>query len=291
VQHTLDTCGEASTVEDMTASPLGDYLRGRRAQLTPEALGLPVYGRRRVVGLRREEVAMLTGVSVDYYVRLEQGREVSPSPQVLDSLGEVLRLDDDGRQHLYRLAGLSPRPASAAAVEEVDSSLLELMLSWRDSPAIVLGRAFDVLASNPLGEALFNGFPFSRNLTRATFLDPAARTFYPDWHRVAENTVAGLRLADGLTPGNPVIRAVVDELRVKSPDFVRMWDQHDARGKRLTSKRFLHPDVGHLELRVHAFEVRGTPGQELVVYHATPGSPAAEALALLGTIAATRAIG
>ncbi|HET6860444.1 MAG TPA: transcriptional regulator, partial [Streptomyces sp.] len=121
--------------------------------------------------------------------------------------------------------------------------------------------------------------------------DPAARTFYPDWHRVAENTVAGLRLADGLTPGSPVIRAVVDELRVKSPDFVRMWDQHDARGKRLTSKRFLHPDVGHLELRVHAFEVRGAPGQELVVYHATPGSPAAEALALLGTIAATRAIG
>lgn len=291
MQHTLDTHGGPGTVEDMTASPLGDYLRGRRAQLTPEALGLPVYGRRRVVGLRREEVAMLTGVSVDYYVRLEQGREVSPSPQVLDSLGEVLRLDDDGRQHLYRLAGLSPRPASPAAVEEVDSALLELLLSWRDSPALVFGRAFDVLACNPLGEALFNGFPFSRNLTRATFLDPAARTFYPDWHRVAENTVAGLRLADGLTPGNPLIRGVVDELRVKSPDFVRMWDQHDARGKRLTSKRFLHPDVGHLELRVHAFDVRGVPGQELVVYHAPPGSPAAEALALLGTIAATRAIG
>ncbi|MEU4362394.1 helix-turn-helix transcriptional regulator [Promicromonospora sp. NPDC023987] len=275
----------------MTASPLGDYLRGRRAQLTPEALGLPVYGRRRVVGLRREEVAMLTGVSVDYYVRLEQGREVSPSPQVLDSLGEVLRLDHDGRQHLYRLAGLRPRPEPPAPVEEVDASLLELMLSWRDSPALVLGRAFDVLASNPLGEALFEGFPFSRNLTRTVFLDPGARTFYPDWHGVAENTVAGLRLADGLTPGNPVVRAVVDELHVKSPDFVRMWEQHDARGKRLTSKRFLHPEVGHLELTVHVFGVRGAPGQELVVYHAPVGSPAAGSLALLGTIAATRAIG
>jgi transcriptional regulator with XRE-family HTH domain len=275
----------------MTASPLGDYLRGRRAQLTPETLGLPVYGRRRVVGLRREEVAMLTGVSVDYYVRLEQGREVSPSPQVLDSLGEVLRLDDDGRQHLYRLAGLGPRPASPATVEEADSSLLELLLSWRDSPALVLGRAFDVLASNPLGEALFGGFPFSRNLTRTTFLDPGARTFYPDWHLVAENTVAGLRLADGLTPGNPVVREVVDELHVKSPEFVRMWEQHDARGKRLTSKRFLHPEVGHLELAVHVFDVRGAPGQELVVYHAPAGSPAAESLALLGTIAATRAVG
>lgn len=275
----------------MTGSPLGDYLRGRRAQLTPEVLGLPVYGRRRVVGLRREEVAMLTGVSVDYYVRLEQGREVRPSPQVLDSLGEVLRLDDDGRQHLYRLAGLSPRPAAPAAAEEADSALLELMLSWRDSPALVLGRAFDVLASNPLGEALFGGFPFSRNLTRTVFLDPGARTLYPDWHLVAENTVAGLRLADGLTSGNPVVRAVVDELHVKSPDFARMWAQHDARGKRLTSKRFLHPEVGHLELRVHVFDVRGAPGQELVVYHAPAGSPAAGSLALLGTIAATRAVG
>lgn len=275
----------------MTSSPLGDYLRSRRAQLTPEALGLPVYGRRRVVGLRREEVAMLTGVSVDYYVRLEQGREVSPSPQVLDSLGEVLRLDHDGRQHLYRLAGLSPRPEPPVPVEEADASLIELMLSWRDSPAIVLGRAFDVLAANPLGEALFGGFAFSRNLTRMTFLDPGARTFYPDWHLVAENTVAGLRLADGLTPGDPAIRGVVDELRVKSPDFVTMWDQHDARGKRLTAKRFLHPEVGHMELRVHVFDVRAAPGQELVVYHATPGTPAAEALSLLGAIAATRVVG
>lgn len=275
----------------MTGSELGDYLRGRRAQLTPEMLGLPVYGRRRVVGLRREEVAMLTGVSVDYYVRLEQGREVNPSPQVLDSLGEVLRLDHDGRQHLYRLAGLSPRQPSPAPVEEVDTALLELMLSWSDSPALLLGRAFDVLASNPLGEALFDGFPFSRNLTRATFLDPGARTFYPDWHLVAENTVAGLRLADGLTPGDPAVRGVVDELRVKSPDFVTMWEQHDARGRRLTSKRFLHPQVGHLELRVHAFDIRGAPGQELVVYHAPAGSPAAETLTLLGTLAATQRVG
>lgn len=275
----------------MTSSPLGDFLRGRRDRLTPEALGLPVYGRRRVAGLRREEVAMLTGVSVDYYVRLEQGREVSPSPQVLDSLGEVLRLDHDGRQHLYRLAGLSPRPEPPAPVEEADASLLELMLSWTGSPALLFGRAFDVLAANPLGEALFGGFPFSRNLTRATFLDPAARTFYPDWHRVAENTVAGLRLADGLTPGHPRIREVVDELRVKSPDFVAMWDRHDARGKRLTVKRFLHPEVGHMELDVHAFQVLGATGQELVVYHARPGSPSAEALSLLGSIAATRALG
>lgn len=275
----------------MTSSPLGDYLRGRRDRLSPEALGLPVYGRRRVAGLRREEVAMLTGVSVDYYVRLEQGREVSPSPQVLDSLGEVLRLDDDGRQHLYRLAGLSPRPVPPAPVEEVDDSLLELMLSWSGSPALVLGRAYDVLASNALGEALFGGFPFSRNLTRTVFLDPRSRTFYPDWSDVAGNTVAGLRLADGLTPGNPAIRSVVDELRVKSSDFAALWDRSDARGKRLAAKRFQHPEVGYLELRVHVFEVRGAPGQELVVYHAPAGSPAAEALSLLGTLAATRRLG
>ncbi|GGM14460.1 helix-turn-helix transcriptional regulator [Promicromonospora citrea] len=275
----------------MTSSPLGGYLRGRRDQLAPEALGLPASGRRRVPGLRREEVAMLAGVSVDYYVRLEQGREVSPSPQVLDALGEVLRLDQDGREHLYRLAGLSPRPAAPAPVEEVDASLVELLLTWRDSPAIVFGRAYDVLAANPLGEALFGGFAVSRNLVRRTFLDPAARSFYPDWPDVAENTVAGLRLADGRTPGDPAIRALVDELRVKSPEFAALWERNDARGKRLTTKRFLHPDVGYLELRLHAFEVRGAPGQELVVYHATPGSPSAQALSLLGSVAATRAIG
>lgn len=231
---------------------------------------------------------MLTGVSVDYYVRLEQGREVNPSPQVLDSLGEVLRLDDDGRQHLYRLAGLSPRPEAAAPVEEADVSLLELLQSWPDSPALVLGRAYDVLASNRLGEALFLGFPFSRNLTRSLFLDLGARTFYPDWHAVAENTVAGVRLADGLTPGSPRIRAIVDELRVKSPEFVTMWEQHNARGKRVQSKRFTHPEVGLLELRVHVFDVKGAPGQELVVYHAVPGSTSAQSLSLLGSLAATR---
>ncbi|MFI2488914.1 hypothetical protein ACH47X_18540 [Promicromonospora kroppenstedtii] len=148
-----------------------------------------------------------------------------------------------------------------------------------------------MLATNPLAEALFAGFPFSRNLTRATFLDPRARTFYPDWHLVAENTVAGLRLADGLMPGDPRIRGVVDELRVKSPDFVAMWERNDARGKRLDVKRFRHPEVGSLELRVHAFDVRGSTGQQLVVYHAPAGSPSAEGLALLGTLAATRGIG
>jgi transcriptional regulator with XRE-family HTH domain len=269
-------------------SPLGDYLRSRRSQLSPEALGLPVYGRRRVPGLRREEVAMLTGVSVDYYIRLEQGREVNPSPQVLDSLGEVLRLDHDGRLHLYRLAGLSPRSEPAVPVEAVDVSLLDLMSMWPNNPAIVLGRAFDVLASNQIGAALFQGFPFSRNLTRTTFLDPAARIFYPDWHAVAENTVAGLRLADGVFRGNPRIREIVDELQVKSPDFRTMWAQHSARGKRLESKRFRHPDVGLMVLRVHAFDVKGVPGQELVVYHAEPGSPSAQAMSLLGTLVATR---
>lgn len=275
----------------MTSSPLGDYLRGRRDRLTPGVLGLPVHGRRRVPGLRREEVAMLAGVSVDYYVRLEQGREVSPSPQVLDALGEVLRLDQDGREHLYRLAGLSPRPVTPAPVEEVDASLLELLLTWRDSPALVLGRTYDVLAANPLGQALFGGFAFSCNLVRHIFLDPAARTFYPDWPHVAENAVAGLRLADGRTPGDLAVGGLVDELRVKSPEFTELWERNDARSKRLTTKRFLHPDVGHLELRLHAFEVRGAPGQELVVYHAAPGSPSAQALSLLGSVAATRALG
>jgi transcriptional regulator with XRE-family HTH domain len=273
----------------MTSSPLGDYLRSRRAQIGPQDLGLPVHGRRRVAGLRREEVAMLAGMSADYYTRLEQGRETRPSPQILDSLGEALRLDDDGRLHLYRLAGLSPRPVPGAPAERADPSLVSLMGAWHGNPALVLGRAYDVLACNPLAERLFEGFLRSRNLVAVVFLDPASRRFYPDWETVARNTVEGLRLAEGAWPDDARVRDVVGELRVRSPDFARLWRRSGVRGKRLESKRFSHPEVGPLELRVHAFDVKSAPGQELVVYHAEPGSPSADSLSLLGTLAADTA--
>jgi transcriptional regulator with XRE-family HTH domain len=242
-----------------------------------------------VPGLRREEVATLAGVSVDYYVRLEQGRERHPSAQVLDALSEVLRLDDDARLHLYRVAGLTPSPTRAVAPERVHPELLRLLDMWPDNPAIVLGRAYDVLAGNRLAYALFDGFQQGPNLLMKIFLDPDATSFYPDWDHVAEYTVAGFRLLHGAHPQDPRIREVLATMTAESPEFVEIWERHEARGKRLETKRFHHPEVGELTLHINAFDVRSAPGQELIVYHAEAGSRSAEALALLGTLAATRA--
>ncbi|AQT79886.1 transcriptional regulator [Mycolicibacterium litorale] len=272
---------------DMADSQLGAYLASRRARVTPDQLNLPTTGLRRVPGLRREEVAMLAGLSVDYYTRLEQGRETRPSPQVLNALGAVLRLDDDGRRHLFHLAGLSPAPRAATA-ERVDPRLLQLMDSWHRQPALVYNRAYDVLASNELADALFGDFTFSRNLLMVVFNSPRARSFYVDWDDVAKNSVAGFRLNYGTAPEDPRIRTVLGELIESSAEFRALWSRHDARGKSLDTKTFQHPDVGRIVLSMQTFDVRSAPGQELVVYGAEPGSASAEALTLLGTLAASR---
>ncbi|MFC4051759.1 helix-turn-helix transcriptional regulator [Actinomadura syzygii] len=271
----------------MTRTDLGGYLRARRGQIAPGDVGLPSVGHRRVPGLRREEVAMLAGVSADYYVRLEQGRERNPSAQVVEALAVALRLGDDARGHLFRLAGLSPRVRTAAADDRVDPSLLQLMDAWPDNPAIVYNRAYDVLASNAIADALFHDWAHSRNLMHVVFTDPAARTFYRDWHEVARNSVAGFRLGHGEAPGDPRIRRVLAGLLEESPEFAELWARHDARGKALEHKRFRHREAGDVTLTMQTFDVRSSPGQELVVYHAEPGSASAEALALLGALAAT----
>ncbi|MFE7646584.1 helix-turn-helix domain-containing protein [Streptomyces phaeoluteigriseus] len=273
----------------MPTTPLGDYLRARRALVRPESAGIPAGGARRVPGLRREEVAMLAEMSVDYYTRLEQGRERGPSAQVLDALSRVLRLDEDARLHLYRVAGLTPGRRRSGSAERVDPQLRSLLEMWPATPAIVLGRAYDVLAVNPLADALFDGFRQGPNLMLKVFLDPDAHRLYPDWESVAVNAVAGFRMLHGDDPHDPRLHEVLRTLTERSPEFVRLWKRHDARRKRLRSKRFHHPDVGELTLRVQVFDVRSAPGQELVVHHAEAGSPSAEALALLGTLAATRA--
>ncbi len=265
---------------------LGDYLRVRRAAVTPAESGLVTSGLRRVPGLRREEVALLAGMSADYYVRLEQGRERHPSPQVLDALARALRLDGDARQHLYRLAKVSPPDLVPAGVEHVDPHLRRLMDMWPDNPALVLGRAYDVLAANRLGEVLFGA---TGNLAFKVFLEPAAHAFYADWPEVARMTTAGLRLASGAAPGDPVVERVIRTLVRDSAEFRELWQRHDARGKTAETKRLVHPEVGPLTLDMQTFDVRAQPGQQLVVYHAEPGSPSAGALSLLGTLAATRA--
>jgi transcriptional regulator with XRE-family HTH domain len=264
------------------ATALGDYLRARRAQVTPEMVGVASSGARRVPGLRREEVATQAGMSVDYYIRLEQGRERSPSGQVLDAISRVLQLDDDARLHLYRVAGLAPVLAQPDAPEEVDPELRRLLEMWPHTPAIVLGRAYDVLAGNTLAYALFDGFRHGPNLLAKIFLDPDARAFYPDWEDVARYTVAGFRQVQGRSPHDPRVVQVVEELSRGSADFVAMWGRHEARGARLASKRFRHPRVGEMTLRINAFDVRAAPGQELIVYHAEPDSPSERALVALG---------
>ncbi|HKO32415.1 MAG TPA: helix-turn-helix transcriptional regulator [Candidatus Limnocylindria bacterium] len=269
------------------AGELGEYLRSRRALVSPGDAGLTSIGQRRVPGLRREEVAHLAGVSVDYYIRLEQGRERSPSAQVCDALAAALGLDDEGREHLFRMAGLASRPRRAAVADRVDPALLQLLAAWPDNPALVYNRAYDVLAANPIAEAMFGAFGARGNLLALVFTEPRARQFYVDWPAVAANAVAGLRRNHGEAPGDPRVTAILTELLNTSEEFAELWARHDVRGKALAVKSFRHPDVGDLTLSMQTFAVRSAPGQELVVYQAQPGSPSADAVRLLGSLAAT----
>lgn len=268
---------------------LAGYLRRRRAVVTPEQVNLVWSGHRRVPGLRREEVALLAGVSVDYYTRLEQGRETSPSAQVLDALATALRLPYDGRLHLFRLAGLAPR-TRVAVTAQVDPLLQQLLDAWSGQPALIYNRAYDVLASNELADALF-GWQSGQtrdNLMELVFLRAEGRVLYRDWDEVARNAVAGFRFGYGIDPSNPRVQAVLTRLLAQSSSFTQLWSENEARGKQAATKRLTHPDVGPVTLESQIFDVRSAPGQELVIYHAEPGSPSADALGLIGTLAATQ---
>ncbi|WP_233551366.1 helix-turn-helix domain-containing protein [Amnibacterium setariae] len=259
-------------------SALGEFLQAARDRVRPADVGLSEGERRRVPGLRREEVAMLAGVSVDYYMRLEQGRETAPSGAVAAGVGRALRLDEHGLGHLYRLAGLTP-PRAGATDERVEDDLLGLLGDWRAHPAFVLGQAFDVLAANPLAEALFLGFPGTRNLLESTFLVPEMRGLYSDWDVVARNTVAGFRILHAAQPADDRIRRVLDRVGADA-DFRAMWADRLVVGRRLESKTFHHPHGGEIDLRIQTFDVRAAPGQELVVYRAVTDASRA-GLALL----------
>jgi len=274
-----------------TPNRLGEFLRARRALVTPDDVGLPDLGRRRVAGLRREELALLAGVSVDYYVRLEQGRDTHPSEQVLDALARALCLDDDAVAHLHDLARPAPRRRRPRErPERVRPGVLRLLESWSAIPAFVLGRRMDVLAFNALAGMLHDGFRTERNMVRLVFLDPAARDTFPDFDGVAQETVATLRAAAGADLDDPRLVELVGELSLKSDDFRRLWARHEVREKASGTKRMLHPMVGEIVLGYETLRVNDAPEQLVVGYHAEPGSASERALALLGAMAAERAV-
>jgi transcriptional regulator with XRE-family HTH domain len=264
---------------------LGEFLRARREVTTPRQVGLLHSGPRRTPGLRREELAMLAGVSTDYYIRLEQGRERHPSERVLASLVRVLGLGPEAAAYMYELAHPRPRQRRAAGeVERVSPDLLRLMRSWPDTPALVFGRWMDVLATNQLAAALYDGLEHADNLLRLVFLEPAAREFYRDWEKVARGKVAHLRAAAGADLDDPYLTELVDELSFNSADFCRLWARHDISGKTREAKRFHHRDVGDLTLIGEVFNVNSAPGQQLLIFQAEPASPSEHALALLGSL-------
>jgi len=263
---------------------IGEYLRARRELVRPEEVGLPNLGRRRTPGLRREEVAMLAGVSADYYIRLEQGRDQHPSVQVLDALARVLQLDEDATAHLR---GLAQPPAQrrrrGSRPERPPAATVELMMSWPATPAYIFGRYLDVLAANPMATALAPWFTPGENLVRGAFLDPRRRELRPDWERSLGGTVAALRANVGPDIDDPRLTELVGELSLRSEEFRQLWARHDARPKGSGTTIIHHPQVGRLELSYTKFPIPDTDRQTLSIYHAAPGSASERALAVLAT--------
>jgi transcriptional regulator with XRE-family HTH domain len=268
---------------------LGDFVRARRELVTPEQLGIPVTGVRRVPGLRREEVAMLAGISADYYLRLEQGRDRNPSAQVLESLARVLQLDDDATAYLLRLgAGKPRRPRRRPRKESVPAGVAQLVATLA-LPAYVEGRYFDVLAANALATALSPRLVAGANRLRDLFLDPAEQALNPGWENAAAGMVAGFRESVGTDIDDPRYIELVGELCLASPLFSRLWARHDVITCEGAPKHLDHPQLGRLQLNRERLGVGGTAGQTLVVYHADPGTGNADKLTLLASAAQTPA--
>ncbi|MBG6090442.1 helix-turn-helix transcriptional regulator [Actinomadura viridis] len=275
-----------------SSTPLGEFLRARREGLKPQDVGLPEYGRRRVKGLRREEVALLAGMSSDYYVRLEQGRESSPSPQVIEAVARALLLDGEAADHLRRLAQPRELRFRRHVQEQVSPQLVQLMDGFAHSPAFALGPALDILAGNAMADALHEAFSPADNLARMVFCDPAGREFYQEWERAAHSCVAELRAAYGHDPDNARIAEVVADLSAQSPEFADLWGRHDVKSKSQEGKLLRHRRVGDLHIQFSALTVNGAPHQQLVVYQAEPASPTAIAFQrLAGRAGAPRAQG
>ncbi|MGP2436761.1 helix-turn-helix domain-containing protein [Streptomyces sp. JW3] len=268
------------------SSELGDFLKARRRALSPAAAGLPGGGRRRVPGLRREEVALLASVSPDYYARLEQGRRRASEP-VLEALARVLRLSADERAYLFGLSGKdSGRPRRRPA-QRVRPQLRRLLDDLTYTPALVLGRCTDILAWNPPAAALFTDFALlpaeRRNFVRLVFREPAVRALYVDWHYMARACVAQLRMETAQDPADPRLTALVAELSARDADFRRWWDDHRVATRTAGSKAMRHPVAGDLTLEWSSLTDAADPDQQLITLTAAPGTPSHDGLRLLAS--------
>lgn len=289
----------ALSVESMDQrTEVRDFLTSRRARITPQQAGLPIYGaNRRVTGLRREEVAMLAGVSVDYYTRLERGNLQGVSEGVLDALAQALQLDEAERGHLFdlaRAAATAPRSRARRSPTRVRPSMQRVLDAITSAPAWVHNDRLDFLAANRLGYALYSEM-FSEtvrpvNSARFMFLNPRSHDFYPDWDHIADNTVAILRGAAGRNPYDKTLSNLVGELSTRSDDFRVRWAAHNVRLHRTGVKKVHHPVVGDLELTYEGMELPADPGLTLFVYTAEPASPSEDGLKLLASWAATEAL-
>ena len=263
-------------------NPLGEYLRARRELVTPELAGIPVLGVRRVAGLRREEVAMLAGISADYYLRLEQGRDRNPSTQVLESIARVLQLDEDSTSYLLGLTADKPRRVRRQRREIVPTGIAKLVAGLL-LPAFVEGRYLDVLAANPLAAAISPRLTVGANRLRDVFLDPAERDLFPDWEGATKGLVAGFRTSVGTDTDDARFIELVGELSLSSDRFRQLWARHDVATRQGAVVRFDHPQVGELVLNREKLLVGGTDSIMLVIYHPDAGTDAADKLALLAS--------
>ncbi len=277
-----------------TRSEIREFLTSRRAKLTPDQVGLTAYGPRRVPGLRREEVAVLAGVSVPYYTRLERGDMSGVSESVLEALARALQLDDAERAHLFdlaRAAGPMAKRRRRSAPKQIRPSVQRLLDAITGAPALVQNGRLDILAANQLGRALYSELfrdpTRPANHARFTFLNPRAHDLYADWERAANDGVALLRAEAGRDPYDRDLTDLIGELSTRSEEFRTRWAAHNVRLHQTGAKRFHHPVVGDLTLTFEMMELAADPGLNLLTYTAEPGSKSDEALNLLGSWAAT----
>ncbi|MCD0451554.1 helix-turn-helix transcriptional regulator [Actinocorallia sp. API 0066] len=273
--------------DDARPSELGAFLRARRAELSPKEVGLPEGGaKRRVKGLRREEVALLASISIDYYTRLEQGRRSASEP-VLTALASVLRLDDDERAYLFELAGKEAALPRRSSARKVQPQLRRLLDELTTTPALVLGRRMDILAWNPMAAALLTDFARiperQRNYLWLLFTDPGMRALHGDWANIAHSAVAMLRMEAGRDPADRRTADLVAELSARDPDFRRWWGEHHVSTRAKGTKVLRHPVAGELTLDWDALACVSDPEQQLIVWTAEPGTPSHDGLRILAS--------